>query len=120
MKKIILALAMCTSISVFATGGKEFGCFNVGGTEEWTVDIDLQTGKAAFFDNDSWSYMKLTDRKMDSSTGHYIYFFEGKDASGGPLTRLKMSFDINSKKINLFANNGRGKVKLLGSAICKE
>lgn len=76
-----LFLSMLLSTSAFAS---TYSC-EIKGFEDYQVEINLQSNKAAFFDNNDWSVVKF--KNMTSST---VMLFSGKDYLGDAL---KISYD---------------------------
>lgn len=76
MKKIILGLVALTSLSTFASS---YRC-QVQGYEDYAVEINLNSNKAAFFDNNDWSVVKLSKPSVTMPV------FSGVDNYGDKLT----------------------------------
>jgi hypothetical protein len=122
MKKLsmILAAFLClVSVSASAAPAKSFyECGGIGGTDEWRVGINLKTKKAAFFDNDTTSYMKLKQtRVLESLPPQTQMTFVGKDESSedGSLTLV---FNLTKLKVSLYAIESNATKTLLGGAGC--
>jgi len=66
----------------------------VGGTDEWTLYVDLNKKLAGFFDNDSTVVVPMTDFKsLESNPPQNLYIFEGKDTGGGDDEKLAIYFN---------------------------
>lgn len=97
--KEVFAMAFLSLISaaVFAAPKSSvYGCESLGGVEEYRVGIDLNSGQASFFDNDSISYMKLTQtRILETFPPQTLMTFEGKVA--GYSGNLLLYFNLTKK-----------------------
>lgn len=79
MKSLAIFLVMSLGISAQAADTK-YSCSNVGGTQEWTVYVDLGKKLAGFFDNDTTVVVPFTKfRLLESVPPQMEYSFEGKD-----------------------------------------
>lgn len=107
MKSVFLSVfALLATQSAFAANDA-YKCFNVGGVDEWTLEFNMTSKKAAFFDNDSWSIVPLTrSMVLESIPPQSMYVFSGKDAYGSPVeiwfnvTRLKATVVENPNTSN--------------------
>jgi hypothetical protein len=73
---------------------KKFSCSGVGGTDEWTIYIDLNKNLAGFFDNDSTVIVPMTEYKLlESNPPQEQYIFEGADTGGGDDEKLAIYFN---------------------------
>lgn len=83
MKRVfvsLLAVLALSGISKAEPAARKFACSNVGGTAEWTINVDLDKKKAGFFDNDTWVVVKLVESKLlESLPPQWQHTFEGKD-----------------------------------------
>lgn len=73
-----------------------YKCTNIGGVQEYTIEVNLNTRKAAFFDNDSWSVLGLDSVQHveadEALPPQMVYNFQGPDAYGKRmLIRFKYS-----------------------------
>lgn len=79
MKSLIALLVLGLSVSAQAADTK-FSCSNVGGTQEWTIYVDLSKKLAGFFDNDTTVTVPLVRAVvLESIPTQMEYTFEGKD-----------------------------------------
>lgn len=76
MKNIIVGIFALTSLSTFAS---TYRC-QVQGFEDYAVEVNLNSEKAAFFDNNSWSVVMLSKPSISMPV------FSGKDDYGDKLT----------------------------------
>jgi len=92
----------------------KFSCGNVGGTEEWTIYVDLNNKLAGFFDNDTTVVVEFKEVKLlKSRPPQRIYLFEGRDTSGGPGEKLRISFNKTSLKGSVTFINKQGRERTL-------
>ena len=120
MKKVIaIGLLSLTSASAFSAHAKPFyECSGLADVEENRVGINLNSKKAGFFDNDSTSYLRLTDTKiLESYPPQTQMIFQGKDA--GYAGTLKLYFNLTRKTVSLYSIDKKGKSTEIGSALCK-
>lgn len=121
---ISLTLALFTTSTTASAAGKGFyTCYEVGGTDEWTVHVDLQKKEAGFFDNNVWSVIPLVSHMvLESNPPQDEYTFFGTDIgnAGKPMkiifnkTRMKASviLDIGTLDEAVYeAEGGCEKVK---------
>ena len=133
MKKVLIASCILFSMQSFAqavptegtgdTGSADEGafiqCSGFADVDEYRVGIDLKTNKAAFFDNDTTSYMKLTQVKiLESFPPQTQKIFEGKDLGGSGSLRLY--FNETRKEASLYSINKKGESSLIGTASCEK
>jgi hypothetical protein len=77
--KAFLALALVLA-SQTALGADFFRCNGVGGVPEWTLEVNLVSKRAAFFDNDSWSVADhVFTVSLESNPPQTLHYFEGAD-----------------------------------------
>lgn len=85
--------------------------------EEFRVGINLENGKAGFFDNDSTSIMTYqSSRPSVNNLETEVKIFQGKDKGGSGDLRLE--FNMVSKRIKLSTIETDGTQELLGYAKC--
>ena len=73
---------------------RKFSCSGVGGTDEWTIYVDLDKKLAGFFDNDNTVIVPMTEFKsLESNPPQSLYIFEGKDIGGGDDEKLRIYFN---------------------------
>lgn len=104
---------------------QKFSCSNVGGTEEWTIYVDLKKELAGFFDNDTTSVVELKEAKTLRSRPRptKLYIFEGDDATGGPDEKLRITFNQTALegKVTFINKNGRERtLKALDGCVANE
>lgn len=76
-------------------GPARFRCGNVGGNEEWIINVDLEKQKASFFDNDAYVLVDLVGIEgLESTNATVNYLFEGKDTNSAPGDRLRITFSV--------------------------
>lgn len=93
---------------------QKFSCSNVGGTEEWTIYVDLKKKLAEFFDNDTTTVVDLKEVKtLKSRPPQELYIFEGEDAGGGDGERLRITFNRTALKGSVTFINSRSKERTL-------
>lgn len=120
MKKMLLiSLLSLLSTSAFSAANRHFYvCSGIAGVEEYRVGINLISNKAAFFDGDTLSHLKLTEtRTLESYPVQVQLIFEGKDE--GAAGMLKLFFNMNRKKASLHNITTRGGLRQIGSANCE-
>jgi hypothetical protein len=94
-----------------------YRCVNVGGVEEYTLEVNLNTGKAAFFDNDSWSVLPQTSvGQLESLPPQTLYRFEGPDAYKKPM---RISFNQTRLSGGVTENAGTPKQNRLDVKGCQ-
>lgn len=119
MRKVFaMALLSLISAAVFAAPNSSvYECESLRGVEEYRVGIDLNSGEASFFDNDSISYMKLTQtRNLEIFPPQTLMTFEGKAA--GYSGALLLYFNLTKKTVTLYSIDKRGKRTEIGKASC--
>lgn len=111
IKKIIfLAAAFAVTSYVYAAENNYYTCSNVGGIAEWTISIDLEKKKAAFFDNDIWTTVELAKiNQLESIPTQMQYIFEGKDDHG--QGQLRITF--NQTTLQGFVTFGIGTTQIV-------
>ncbi|HXH29370.1 MAG TPA: hypothetical protein VNJ01_01035 [Bacteriovoracaceae bacterium] len=79
MKLFLFSMLLTSSVfaSTYNCGVKGFG--------DYAVEVNLKSKKAAFFDNDNWSVVKLTNSSVSTPV------FSGKDNYGDALAIM---FDL--------------------------
>lgn len=93
---------------------QKFSCSNVGGTEEWTIYIDLKKELAGFFDNDTTVVIDLKEAKtLKSRPPQTLYIFEGKDTSGAPGEKLRITFNQTALEGKVTFINKKGRERTL-------
>lgn len=102
MKHFIL-LGLLAGFSVYA--GDFYRCDNVGGTEEYVLEFNLESKKSAFFDNDSWTVMGLRSiESLETFPPQSVYNFQRNSRELNPpssrfnLTRMTASFSTNKPR----------------------
>lgn len=122
MKSFLTAgIIALSSTQAFATTPLKpvyYSCDGVGGVEEHVAAINLEKGIATFFDNDSYSYLKLTgELSLESNPPQRVLTFEGPDASYDGTIKV----EFNETKRTVFVNslNPEQVTYELGSASCK-
>lgn len=93
MKSLLAFLFV--AISAAAQGAEtKFYCDNVGGTEEWTIYVDLDKKIAGFFDNDTTVTVPLVKVvSLESHPPQTEYTFEGEDSYLGKGNKLRVVFN---------------------------
>ncbi|MNK85001.1 hypothetical protein D3C87_1048690 [compost metagenome] len=71
MKKIFLSLVLLAAPNAFSS---TYSC-EVAGAADYRVEINTNTKSAAFFDNDDWTILRLTEHQVLSAK----LIFDGKD-----------------------------------------
>lgn len=115
---MMFALLGLTSATTFAAASKNFyECGGLAGVDEYRVGINLTSNKAGFFDNDSTSFMKLTEtRSLETLPPQTLMTFEGPDASGGET--LNLYFNLTKKNVALYWVDKKGNKTEIGKASC--
>lgn len=98
MKFILSLLIAFASFSTLASPIPFFQCSGFEGKQEFKVGINLVTQKAAFFDGDTITILKLI--KSSPLETHTQMLYEGKDM-GAPDALLQLSFMMDN---NLLVN----------------
>ncbi len=80
MKTLIIALAL--SFATLPATASTYRC-SVETIQDYAVEVNLLSSKAALFDNNEWSVITLADSAMGTSEA--LYEFSGRDADGSPL-----------------------------------
>ena len=95
---LMLALSLALfGLTANAATATKFSCSNVGGTEEWTIYVDLDKNLAGFFDNDSTVVVPLKSMKrLESIPPQMLYTFEGQD-TGSAGEKIRISFNETRK-----------------------
>lgn len=109
---------MLLSLNAQAAQAQSFYvCWGFAGVEEYRVGINLDNGKAVFFDNDTNSYLNLSEVKtLESHPVQVQYVFEGKDE--GAAGDLKLYFNQTRMNASLYNVYKNGKYEKLGWAKC--
>lgn len=112
MKYFLLLLALSLSTQAFAKSETQFYCANVGGTEEWTISVDLKAKQAGFFDNDTTTVVDLV-AEARGKNGAKLYIFEGEDTGSAEGDRLKIVFNKTELQasVHFIPKKGRTTVK---------
>lgn len=119
MKAFLFLGALMVSANAYAVVELPYyTCDGVGDVEEYSVSIDLPNGKASFFDNDSYSYLKFKNvLSLESNPPQRLLIFEGPEASyDGTLT---IEFNQTRMKVSVVSKATDGTVMDLGEAKCK-
>ncbi len=96
--EIIGLLFVLTGITAHAKDTK-FSCANVGGTEEWTIRVDLTKKKAGFYDNDSKVIVPLKTQKLgETEPPQWMYYFEGVDKNSTRKNDV-LGIDFNETRL---------------------
>ena len=108
MNRLFISLFLLASTTLLAAPSK-YICSNVGGTEVWTIYVDLNKKLAGFFDNDNTSTVPLKDIKIfDSRPPQTVYIFEGKDIGGDTNNdTLRISFNVTKMAGHVTFNPGK-------------
>jgi hypothetical protein len=94
----------------------KFSCDNVGGTDEWTIYVDLEAKKAGFFDNDSTALVPFkTVKFLESRPPQTLYIFEGADSQGGASDTIRIAFNQTKKSASITFNLGQQNERTLKS-----
>lgn len=108
MKNAIMIL--CLALASFSTIASTYKC-NVPGGDDYKVEINLKSKKAALWDNNEWSVIRQSAQQSPLSA---LIVFTGKDSFGDAVA---ISFDT-SETANLTGKygevkfmTGRGHVK---------
>lgn len=96
--------------SAFAAD-RYYSCGRVAGIEEYVVEINLETEKAAFFNNDIWTVVP-----MHSMSAPHLYTFMGP---GLYLWPLKIDFDKQELFISVIETENGHKVRMVAEDGCK-
>ena len=116
MRNIFL-VSVLNLLALSAFAGTEFYECTLPQAEEFRVGVDVQLGKAAFFDNDSASIMAITGiRPSTSSSANEVLIFKGKDQGGSG--DLLLEFNRGTYRIKLSTLETDGSLELLGFAKC--
>jgi|GEM_PF-6944964 len=109
---VVAAFAMGTANS--SEKGLYYRCTNVGNVTEYTLEVNLNTGKAAFFDNDSWSVLP---RKGDAVVPpQYVHLFSGSDAY---KSRMTIWFNQATLSGDVYENVGTPEQRRMKAKACK-
>jgi len=112
----VLALTSLLSANAFAADFYECGGF--ADTPEYRAGINLKSGTASFFDNDTTSDMRSIDAKLlYANPPVSLMIFAGQDAAsaGG----LRLEFDRSRLVAALYSIDSRGHVVEMGSVPCE-
>jgi len=89
MGKLFLILVLAFAATGYGRPASKFRCDNVGGTEEWTIYVDLIKKLAGFFDNDDMVIVPLKSAELlKSRPPQLVYTFQGKDRRGRGDVRI--------------------------------
>lgn len=110
MKKALLLFTLTSALSAF--GSKYYSCGNVGGQAENVVEINLETEKAAFFNNDSWSILDLS-----AMSAPHLYIFRGQDFYFWPM---KIDFDEKNLEASVIETENGHKVRMIAEDGCRD
>ena len=111
MKYLVMLLVVGSSLLAQAEDSK-FSCGNVGGTDEWTVYVDLNKKLAGFFDNDSTAVVPLINvTLLKSNPPQVVYVFEGQDTGGEQGTKLRITFNSTEMSADVTFDAGAAKAK---------
>jgi hypothetical protein len=107
MKKFLFVLSFCLiSVNAFSKGSK-FYCDNVGGTEEYTIYVDLDKNLAGFFDNDQTVVVPLKEIHFyETMPPQTAYEFLGKDTHGKKGSLIQINFNLTKLTANVRLNYG--------------
>ncbi len=113
---VILTLCLAfLGVTANAAPATKFSCSNVGGTDEWTIYIDLDKKLAGFFDNDSTAVVPFKSmRSLESIPPQMIYTFEGQD-SGSAGEKIRISFNKTRKSASVTLSIGLSTERTLTS-----
>lgn len=121
MKSLFLGLIAALSIGALAAKpqpAKYYSCGGVGDVDEYVAAINLEESIASFFDNDSYSYLKLTETySLESNPPQEVMVFEGDDASYEG--KIKVVFNLTKLHVYVTSTNGEGGELEFGEASCK-
>lgn len=108
MIRSVLAFSMLVlAAGAQAQAATQFSCSNVGGTEEWTIYVDLEKKLAGFFDNDTTVVVPLKDiHFFDTLPRQTEYVFEGEDESGRNGSRVRIYFNESEMSASITLNLG--------------
>lgn len=109
MKKALLLFIFTSALSAF--GSKYYACGRVGGEPEDVVEINLETEKAAFFVNESWSILDLSIMCEPQ-----LYVFRGPDRFSWPM---KIDFDEKNLRASVIQTENRHKVYMVAEDGCR-
>jgi hypothetical protein len=116
--KSTLILTLCLAffgVTASAAPATKFSCSNVGGTEEWTIYVDLDKKLAGFFDNDSTAVVPFKSMRMlESLPPQMLYTFEGQDA-GSAGKKIRISFNKTRKSASVTLSLGLSTERTLTS-----
>lgn len=117
-KFILITFLNLVSVMAFSAPAKYFyECGGLAHVDEYRVGINLNSNRAGFFDNDSTSYMKLTETKvLEGKPQQVQMIFEGNEASY--TGTLKLYFNLTKKTVSLYSIDANGKSTKVGSARC--
>lgn len=100
MKTLLIALTFATLSTsfAFAKSTNTYKCAVLNAEDEYSVEINLDSEKAAFFDNDNWSIVELQSINfLDTEPAQTEYTFSGKDKYN---TQLIIIFNLGKPTLN--------------------
>ncbi|MEK6580083.1 MAG: hypothetical protein AABZ55_12720 [Bdellovibrionota bacterium] len=110
----LISMTLFSITTASFAADKTFICNNVGGTEEWTIYIDLGKKAAGFFDNDTTVWIPLKDIvSLESMPPQTLYTFEGKDTGTSGKERISISFNKTRLSGSVTFHVGRSNEKTL-------
>ncbi|MCX6123737.1 MAG: hypothetical protein NTV34_03150 [Proteobacteria bacterium] len=112
----------CRLVSVVSLGeseeasGNKYSCSNVGGTDEWTIYVDLDKRVAGFFDNDATVKVPFKTMKvLESAPPQTLYVFEGLDRSGNEDDKIGISFNKTTRSASVTFELGQPNQRTLSA-----
>ncbi len=99
----LVVVSVLVGQSALAANGT-YRCTHVGGVEEYTIEVNLNSHKAAFFDNDSWSVIGLkSTSQLETLPPQLLYVFQGRDAYDGVI-----KIEFNASRMSASVTEGVG------------
>lgn len=118
MKTIFIVFSLSLWGSLSLASDKFYLCEGFSGVYEYRAGINLNSNKAGFFDNDTTSYLNLTDSyQLKMAPPQTVMIFEGKDAS--TMGSLKLIFNLTKKEAQLLSVGKDRKIEDMSTVPCK-
>lgn len=117
MKTILFLVISVLGVSAYSS--QLYECNGFSGVDEYSVAINTQNGKAAFFDNDNVSDMLLTETlSLESNPPQTQMKFQGNDE--GAEGTLTLVFNQTRLRASLTTTSSEGKVHSFGEVSCRQ
>lgn len=116
--KVFSLITLVSLFAVKALAADFYECRGFADTPEYRAGINVPTGQASFFDNDTTSGMSQVDaRTLYANPPEGLMVFEGPDAASQGSLRLE--FDRSRLTAALLSIDSRGHITELGLVPCK-